>query len=436
MGQRGETEACFYLKRVGYRIVTTNFRAPHDRGEIDLIGWDGGTLCFIEVKTRTDDSFAPPSTAVTRSKQRHILSVAKRYLRHLSGKPACRFDILSVVPSPTGRQLQFSLLKGAFTWHTDKARRQPFRDFRDRTSEDYASRVVSPSRPATFATGPKSLQLERFARSVVTSPPTSWQEKVIQLTERLAVSLTPMYNALVARQMQFCNGSGSDRCHRLEHGIMVRMKQFLAIILAWAFVLATSPAYAQEAPPANLTATQIDALVAPIALYPDALVAQVLAASTYPNEVTDAEQWLKANSNLQGQALVDAVNQQQWDPSVQALTQFPSVLDNMANNLSWTSALGSAFYNQQADVMASVQRLRAQAKAAGNLKSSQQITVVQQDPQTIVIQPANPQVVYVPAYNPTVVYGTPYYPPGYSTGRAGNDRDHLVSVWALPWEQP
>ena len=156
-----------------------------------------------------------------------------------------------------------------------------------------------------------------------------------------------------------------------------------------------------EAPPANLTTTQIDALVAPIALYPDALVAQVLAASTYPNEVTDAEQWLQANSNLQGQALVDAVNQQQWDPSVQALTQFPSVLDNMANNLSWTSALGSAFYNQQADVMASVQRLRAQAKAAGNLKSSQQVTVVQQDPQTIVIQPANPQVVYMPAYNPT-----------------------------------
>jgi uncharacterized membrane protein YgcG len=196
---------------------------------------------------------------------------------------------------------------------------------------------------------------------------------------------------------------------------MVRLKQSFAIILAWAFVLATSPAYAQEAPPAALTATQIDALVAPIALYPDALVAQVLAAATYPNEVTEADQWLQTNSNLQGQALADAVNQQQWDPSVQALTQFPSVLDNMANNLSWTSALGSAFYNQQADVMASVQRLRAQAKAAGNLKSSSQMTVVQQDPQTIVIQPASPQVVYVPTYNPTVVYGTPYYPPGYST---------------------
>jgi uncharacterized membrane protein YgcG len=216
--------------------------------------------------------------------------------------------------------------------------------------------------------------------------------------------------------MQFGNGFGVGRRHGLEHGIMVRLKQFLAIFLAWGIVLATSPANAQEAPPANLTATQIDALVAPIALYPDALVAQVLAASTYPNEVAEADQWLKDNSNLQGQALVDAVNQQQWDPSVQALTQFPSVLDNMTNNLSWTSALGSAFYNQQADVMASVQRLRAQAKAAGNLKSTPQITVVQQDPQTIVIQPASPQIVYVPTYNPTVVYGTPYYPPGYSTG--------------------
>ena len=201
---------------------------------------------------------------------------------------------------------------------------------------------------------------------------------------------------------------------------MVRLKQVLAVALVFGIVLATSPVSAQDAQqqqPANLSPQEIDNLVAPIALYPDALVAQVLAAATYPNEVVEAAQWLKDNSSLQGQALVDAVNQQQqWDPSVQALTQFPSVLDNMAGNLSWTSALGSAFYNQQADVMASVQRLRAQAKAAGNLKSTSQMTVVQQDPQTIVIQPANPQVVYVPVYNPTVVYGVPYYPPYYSTG--------------------
>ncbi|MGA7462207.1 MAG: DUF3300 domain-containing protein [Candidatus Korobacteraceae bacterium] len=207
---------------------------------------------------------------------------------------------------------------------------------------------------------------------------------------------------------------------------MVRLKQFLALILSWGILLATSPVSAaptggmyQEAPPANLTASQIDALVAPIALYPDALVAQVLAASTFPNEVVEADQWLKDNQNLQGTALAEAVNKQPWDPSVQALTQFPSVLDNMANNLSWTSALGSAFYNQQADVMASVQRLRQQAQAAGNLKTTPQQTVTtetQSGQQVIVIQPASPQVVYVPTYNPTVVYGTPYYPPGYSTG--------------------
>lgn len=167
---------------------------------------------------------------------------------------------------------------------------------------------------------------------------------------------------------------------------------------------------------ANLTPQEIDNLVAPIALYPDALVAQVLAAATYPDQITQANQWVKSNPNLKGQDLLNAADKQPWDPSVKALTQFPSVLDNMAQNLSWTSAMGEAYYYQQADVMQSVQRLRKQAKAAGNLKSGSQITVVQQDPQTIVIQPAQPQVVYVPQYNPTVVYGTPYYPPGYSTG--------------------
>jgi hypothetical protein len=172
----------------------------------------------------------------------------------------------------------------------------------------------------------------------------------------------------------------------------------------------------QEAPPANVPAADIDAIVAPIALYPDALVAQILAGATYPDQITEADKWLKSNANLKGDALMQAVNQQPWDPSVKALTEFPSVLDNMANNLSWTSALGDVSYNQQADVMAAIQRLRKQAKDAGNLKSTSQMTVVQQSPQTIVIQPANPQVVYVPTYNPTVVYGTPYYPPGYSTG--------------------
>src|SRR5271167_581894 len=166
---------------------------------------------------------------------------------------------------------------------------------------------------------------------------------------------------------------------------------------------------------APLTADQLDQLVAPIALYPCALVAQILGAATFPDQIAAATGWLQQNKNLTGTALMQAVNQQPWDPSVMALTQFPSVLDNLSMNLSWTSALGEAYHMQPAEVMSAVQALRAKAKAAGNLKSGSQITVVQQSPQTIVIQSTNPQVVYVPQYNPTVVYGTPYVTPGYST---------------------
>lgn len=167
---------------------------------------------------------------------------------------------------------------------------------------------------------------------------------------------------------------------------------------------------------APMTAAELQGLVAPIALYPDALVAQILSAATFPDQVAIADNWLQQNKSLTGSALMQAVNAESWDPSVKALTQFPSVLDKMAQSLAWTSSLGEAYHNQAADVMTAVQTLRAQAKAAGNLKSGSQITVVQQAPQTIVIQPTNPQVVYVPQYNPTVVYGTPYVTPGYSTG--------------------
>jgi hypothetical protein len=170
----------------------------------------------------------------------------------------------------------------------------------------------------------------------------------------------------------------------------------------------TSPAVAP------LTSSQLDSLVAPIALYPDALVAQVLAAASYPEEVAFADDWLTQNQNLQGDALAQAVNQQPWDPSVKALTQFPSVLHNLAKNLSWTSSLGQAFENQQADVMAAVQFMRAKAQAAGTLQSSSEIKVVQQSPQTIIIEPANSNVVYVPQYNPAVVYGAPLVVPAYA----------------------
>jgi hypothetical protein len=164
---------------------------------------------------------------------------------------------------------------------------------------------------------------------------------------------------------------------------------------------------------APMTAEELQSLVAPIALYPDALVAQILSAATFPDQIAVANYWLQQNKDLTGTALGKAVNGQSWDPSVKALTQFPSVLNNLAQNLSWTSQLGEAYHNQSSEVMAAVQTLRAQAKAAGNLKSGSQITVVQQSPQTIVIQPTNPQVVYVPQYNPAVVYGTPYVVPAY-----------------------
>jgi hypothetical protein len=165
--------------------------------------------------------------------------------------------------------------------------------------------------------------------------------------------------------------------------------------------------------PVPFTAEQLDSMVAPIALYPDALVAQVLAAATNPDRVEEAEQWMSQNTNLAGASLEQAVDQQSWDPSVKALTQFPSVLSNLAGNLSWTSSLGQAFANQQSEVMAAVQVMRAKAQAAGTLQSNSQITVTQPNPTTIVIQPANPQVVYVPQYNPTVVFGAPVVVPLY-----------------------
>src|SRR6516162_1558867 len=243
-------------------------------------------------------------------------------------------------------------------------------------------------------------------------------------------------------------------------------KKTLAIILSFGVTLATSPLEGcgknrdtaaqtsstqaqqaqegnQQAPPttqATPTADELYQLVAPIALFPDNLVAQVLAASTYPDQVTAAHTWLQQNSNLKGDQLMQAVDKQQWDNSIKGLTQFPDVLNQMATNLSWTSALGDAYFNFPKDVMNAVQVMRQRASAAGNLKSNQQqnvsvenpapgsapeaapsggsaapqTTIVQSPPQTIIIQPAQPQVVYVPTYNPAVVYGAPVVVyPGY-----------------------
>jgi len=170
------------------------------------------------------------------------------------------------------------------------------------------------------------------------------------------------------------------------------------------------PAQQQQAPPGPPYATQspdqLDQLVAPIALYPDSLVSQILAAATFPEQVVEADRWVQTHSDLKGDALAQAVDQMPWDPSVKALTAFPSVLGNMDKNLSWTSSLGDAYYNQQEDVMQAVQAMRLKAQQSGNLKSTPQQTVAAQG-STIIIQPAQPDVVYVPAYNPWVVYGYP-----------------------------
>ena len=178
-----------------------------------------------------------------------------------------------------------------------------------------------------------------------------------------------------------------------------------------------------------IPAEQLDSLVSPIALYPDPLLAQVLAASTYPLELIQLQQWLEKNSGLKGKALADAMEKQPWDPSVQAMAGLPDVVKWLTNDIQWTADLGNAFLAQQADVMSAVQRMRHKAEAKGTLKSTEQQVVetkTEGGTQVIVIEQANPEVIYVPSYNPTVVYGAPiypyppiYYPPsGYYAGAA------------------
>src|SRR5215471_18475260 len=220
------------------------------------------------------------------------------------------------------------------------------------------------------------------------------------------------------------------------------------IAIVGAALISSSPLVAQTSapPPAQsqemttttndqqtttLAPQELDSLVAPIALYPDPLLAQTLAASTYPLEVIQLQQWMNNNKDLQGKELADAVAKQPWDPSIQGLVEFPDVVQRMAGNIQWTTDLGNAFLAQQTEVMDAVQRMRAKAQGTGNLKTTAQSvvkteTVPSSGKQVIEIQQANPDVVYVPSYDPTVVYGAapvgyPYYPytyPGYVPGTA------------------
>jgi hypothetical protein len=197
-----------------------------------------------------------------------------------------------------------------------------------------------------------------------------------------------------------------------------------AMILPWAAASAQTPFPPSSAPPSLppsqepastplFSPEQLDNLVAPIALYPDPLLGQVLAASTYPLEIVEAQQWLQQNSGLRGQQLTDAARQQNWDPSVAALVAFPDAMALLTRDIRWTTDLGNAFLAQQADVMAAIQRMRARAQQSGTLQSTSQQVVTSQPvaggPPAIQIQPADPQVIYVPQYNPVYVWGPPVY---------------------------
>ncbi len=199
----------------------------------------------------------------------------------------------------------------------------------------------------------------------------------------------------------------------------------LVLVLALILIVPTG-ASGQDETKKVFKQEELDQMLAPIALYPDSLLVQVLMATTYPIEIVQADRFAKKNKDLKGDKLLEAAKNEDWDPTVKSLLQFPEVLAMMSDKLDWTTKMGDAFLAQQKDVMDSVQRLRKKAQESGNLKTTQQqIVIVEKE--TVIIQPANPQVIYVPSYSPTVVYGTwaypayppyPYYPPGYGMAAA------------------
>src|ERR1017187_3191040 len=214
---------------------------------------------------------------------------------------------------------------------------------------------------------------------------------------------------------------------------MARQAGFVAALLGIPFLMmaqvqASAPVSGQQTPvqAQMVPAAQLDDLVAPIALYPDPLLSQVLVASTYPLEVVEAQQWLQKNGRLRGQQLTDAARQQNWDASVQAMVAFPDVLTTLNQDVQWTTALGNAFLAQQSDVMTAVQRMRAREPANGRPSTAppQAVTTETQSGQTAIdIAPPDPQVMYVAEYDPAYVWGPPawgYYPPlsygGYGFG--------------------
>jgi len=224
----------------------------------------------------------------------------------------------------------------------------------------------------------------------------------------------------------------------------IALRKFLIWVLVGFLALPGGPLGAAESAGQGFKPEEIDALVAPIALYPDELLSQIFMASTYPLEIVEASRWAKQNKNLKGDALAQALEKQDWDPSVRSLVNFPDVLSNMSEKLDWTQKLGDAFLSQQKEVMDAVQRLRAKAQAAGNLQTTEQQKVIVEE-KVIKIESPSPQVVYVPTYNPTVVYGAwpypayppyPWYPPGYAFGAsmlAFGTGVALGAAWGYAW---
>ena len=221
---------------------------------------------------------------------------------------------------------------------------------------------------------------------------------------------------------------------------MQRWSLFFGLILAISLAAGPTLLIAQAPQPQDAAQKQpfkpeeLEQIVAPIALYPDSLLAQIFMASTYPLEIVQAARWSKEHPQVKGDAVAKEMEKQTWDASVKSLVAFPDVLTMMNEKLDWTQKLGDAFLAQQKEVMDAVQRLRAKAKDSGNLKSSKEQTVKTEaapagaaTPQIIIIESPSPEVVYVPTYNPTVVYGAwpypayppyYYYPPGYAAGAA------------------
>jgi hypothetical protein len=222
------------------------------------------------------------------------------------------------------------------------------------------------------------------------------------------------------------------------------LRKSLIWVLVGFLALPGAPLSAAESGNQTIKPEEIEQLIAPIALYPDSLLSQIFMASTYPLEVVEASRWVRQNQSLKGDALAEALEKQDWDPSVRSLVNFPDVLSKMSDKLDWTQKLGDAFLSQQKEVMDAVQRLRAKAEAAGNLKTTEQQKVIVEE-KVIKIEPASPQVVYVPTYNPTVVYGAwpypayppyPWYPPGYAFGAsmlAFGTGVALGAAWGYAW---